>query len=261
MQARKTPIAYYGGKQSLLRDILPLIPEHHTYLEPFFGGGAVFFAKVPSPMEVINDLNKEVMNFYLVLRSAYYHELTELIQGTLQHRSTYEDAKVVYNNPHLFTSVKRAWAFWVLTQIGFSSQVGSFAVDKAKNSTSLKLTNKKEAWSDHYRHRLEHVQIEWKDAPDVIRRYDSADTVFYVDPPYFNSDCGHYSGYTEANYRELLDHLAAVKGKFMLSCYNSDPLQEYAKLHAWKIIYIEKNISVTYLSKRKKTELIVMNYE
>ena len=51
----KTPITYYGGKQSMLRDILPLIPEHQIYVEPFFGGGAVFWAKEPTKCEVIND--------------------------------------------------------------------------------------------------------------------------------------------------------------------------------------------------------------
>ena len=53
----KTPISYYGGKQSLLKHILPLIPEHRIYVEPFFGGGAVFFAKEPAKVEVINDHN------------------------------------------------------------------------------------------------------------------------------------------------------------------------------------------------------------
>ena len=54
----KTPITYYGGKQSMLSIILPMIPEHNLYCEPFFGGGAVFFAKEPSKIEVINDTNR-----------------------------------------------------------------------------------------------------------------------------------------------------------------------------------------------------------
>ena len=63
----KTPITYYGGKQTLLKYLLPLIPQHKLYCEPFFGGGAVFFAKPKSDVEVINDINGEVINFFIVI--------------------------------------------------------------------------------------------------------------------------------------------------------------------------------------------------
>ena len=60
----KPPISYYGGKQNMLSELLPLIPKHESYIEPFFGGGALFFAKTPSPLEVINDTNQLMINFY-----------------------------------------------------------------------------------------------------------------------------------------------------------------------------------------------------
>jgi len=63
----KTPVSYYGGKQKLATKICSLIPEHTLYSEPFIGGGAIFFAKEPSPVEVLNDTNKELMNFYKVV--------------------------------------------------------------------------------------------------------------------------------------------------------------------------------------------------
>lgn len=63
---KKTPISYYGGKQAMLKKILPLIPDHVVYVEPFFGGGAVFFAKDKSEVEIINDYNSNVANFYRV---------------------------------------------------------------------------------------------------------------------------------------------------------------------------------------------------
>ena len=65
----KTPITYYGGKQSMINEILGRIPEHRLYVEPFFGGGAVFFAKPPSKVEIINDVNSEVINFYFLCLS------------------------------------------------------------------------------------------------------------------------------------------------------------------------------------------------
>jgi DNA adenine methylase len=63
----KTPLAYYGGKQQLAGTILALIPKHRIYVKPFIGGAAVFFAKAPSRVEVTNDTNGELINFYEVL--------------------------------------------------------------------------------------------------------------------------------------------------------------------------------------------------
>jgi DNA adenine methylase len=60
----KTPVSYYGGKQQLATIILGLIPNHRLYCEHFLGGAAVFFAKEPSPVEVINDTNGQLINFY-----------------------------------------------------------------------------------------------------------------------------------------------------------------------------------------------------
>lgn len=96
----KTPITYYGGKQLMLPHILPIIPAHEIYTEAFFGGGAVFFAKEPSLVEVINDRNGEVINFYRVLQMDFW-KLNDMIQATLHSREMYHDAEVVYNQSAL----------------------------------------------------------------------------------------------------------------------------------------------------------------
>ena len=133
-QNMKTPISYYGGKQKLVKTILPMIPQHLLYAEPFIGGGAIFFAKPPSNMEVINDTNKEMINFYIVLQTRFV-ELEKLVSITLHSRTLHKDAKVVYDNPHLFDEVKRAWAIWVLSTQSFSAmRDGSFGYDKSRNT-------------------------------------------------------------------------------------------------------------------------------
>ncbi|MGL4982647.1 MAG: DNA adenine methylase [Treponemataceae bacterium] len=81
----ETPISYYGGKQQLARKILSLIPEHKTYVESFVGGGAIFFAKQPSPCEVINDTNCELINFYEVLKTDF-DALSKLVELSLHSR-------------------------------------------------------------------------------------------------------------------------------------------------------------------------------
>ena len=78
----KTPITYWGGKQQLTRRILSMIPKHKQYNESFFGGGAVFFAKQPSEIEFINDINGEMVNFYRTLKKKF-SELKDEIDCTL----------------------------------------------------------------------------------------------------------------------------------------------------------------------------------
>ncbi|MBD3660605.1 MAG: DNA adenine methylase, partial [Arenibacter algicola] len=111
----KTPISYYGGKQSMVKTILPLIPEHKMYIEPFFGGGAVFWAKEPSRSEVVNDVNMNIVNFYEVMKHSFF-DLRKKIEGTLHSRETYKKALITYECPWLFddNAGVRAWAFYVV---------------------------------------------------------------------------------------------------------------------------------------------------
>jgi len=103
-----SPISYYGGKLNMVKDILPLIPPHTQYVEPFFGGGAVFFAKKPSPHEVINDKLDCAITFYRVLKTRF-PELQSMIQATLHSESEYKRAKELLNSED---DLLKAWAFW-----------------------------------------------------------------------------------------------------------------------------------------------------
>ncbi|GHU80534.1 hypothetical protein FACS1894145_7000 [Bacteroidia bacterium] len=67
----RTPITYYGGKQRIAPKIISMIPKHKIYCESFFGGGAVFFAKPKSGIEVINDHDNQLINFYLCVQNRF----------------------------------------------------------------------------------------------------------------------------------------------------------------------------------------------
>lgn len=255
----KTPITYYGGKQMLLKYILPLIPQHRVYCEPFFGGGAVLFAKPKSEVEIINDKNGEVINFFKVVK-VKFPQLQKEIQGTLHSRELYKNAMVVYQNPELFDDVKRAWALWVVTNQGFASMIGAwgFGITPEKENS---LFNKRNMFVTDYADRLAKVQIEHNDALKVIDRADSKESFLYVDPPYIGSNMGHYKGYSEEDYKLLLDKLGKLKGKFLLSSYPSPILSSYIKKYKWKVHKVEKSIAVTKHTDKKKIEMLVMNYE
>lgn len=259
----KTPITYYGGKQKLMPVILPLIPEHNLYAEPFCGGAAIFFGKEPSNVEVINDTNSELINFYKVAQNRFV-ELNQMVNITLHSRRLHADAKVVYDNPHLFDEVKRAWAVWVLSSQGFAGALdGTFGYDKAKDTTTKKITNKRNAFTEEIAIRLQHVNIECADAVYIIQSRDTPDSFFYVDPPYYNSNCGHYDGYTIDDFERLLKTLSAIKGKFLLSSYPSDVLSSYSNANGWKTRVYEQGVSVNAKSGylKKKWEVLTSNYD
>jgi len=255
----KTPISYYGGKQLMLADILPLIPSHEVYLEVFCGGAAVFWAKTPSNIEIINDNNGEVVNFYRVLQTEP-ERLFRLIKGTLHSRDAFADSKHIYQRPHLFSKIRRAWAFWVQTSQSFgSSPGGTWGFQKKhKNMYAKKVHNAVERFTYQMAKRLEGVSIENTDALDVIKRFDAENAFFYVDPPYFNADMGHYGGYTESDFKGLLNVLSQIKGKFLLSSYRSDILTEYICKYKWSVREIDKKLSMA--RGKRKIEVLTANY-
>src|SRR5690606_14904961 len=261
----KTPISYYGGKQNLVSTILPLIPEHRTYVEPFVGGGAIFWAKQPSEAEIINDYNRELINFYEVCKNEFI-ELEKMVRISLHSRSLHSDANVIYENPHLFTRIQRAWAVWVLATQSFSAMLdGSWGYDVKGSTMPKKLLNKKNNFTEDLAIRLQNVQIENTDALRVIRSRDHKDAFHYCDPPYFNSDCGHYDGYSKEDFEALLQTLQACEGKFLMSSYPSDILADYTKQNGWYTLNVEQSVSVANGTSgkrgKKKIEVLTANYD
>ncbi len=257
----KTPISYYGGKQQLASKIVSVIPPHDIYCEPFVGGAAVFFAKQPSPSEIINDINSELMNFYEVLQQDF-PALESQIKGALHSRRLHHDARVVYENPHLFDRIKRAASLWVLANSSFGCMLdGGFGYDK-KGLTTRKLANKRSSFTDKLTIRLQNVQIECTDALKIIRTRDSSETFFYLDPPYVGSDLGHYDGYTQEDFNNLLSALEKVEGKFLLSSFRNAQLKAAVETNQWEQVEFKmaKPMGVKAGKNMNKIEVLTSNY-
>lgn len=258
----RTPISYYGGKQKLAARIVSLIPRHNLYCEPFVGGAAIFFAKKPSPVEVINDTNGELINFYKVTKEDFV-SLEKEIRVSLHSRDLHRKASVVYNNPDMFSEIKRAWAVWILSTQGFSGMLDSnWGYDITGNTTSKKINTKKDGFTRMLAIRLQRCQLECADALYVIGSRDTPESFFYCDPPYYNSDCGHYDGYSEQDYEELLYLLSKIQGKFLLSSYPSPLLERYTNEHGWQKWSGNSKVSVNAKGgdQKTKTEVLVANY-
>jgi len=259
----RTPITYYGGKQMMLKHILPLIPKHTIYVESFAGGAAVFFAKQPSKVDVINDLNGELINFYRTVVSDF-ETLQHEMSRTLHSRTQHESAWFIYNHPEDFTNIQRAWAVWVLSKMGFAGQFSnSFGFDLQEGRHPRKVTAAKEAFTVELRKRLEIATIENDDAFKVIRRYDTPATFHFIDPPYVGSDMGHYSNmFDNADLERLLQLCASLQGKFMLTMYPNDSIRSFADTHDWHIHSVDRQVSACKAdSRRRQEEWMVCNYD
>lgn len=250
----------------MLRHILPLIPKHRIYIEPFFGGGAVFWAKDKSDVEVINDINNWVITFFRVLKDPVkFARLKKKLNETLHSRALYRKARDILLRAGGNDEIEIAWGLWVQTQMSFARGIfksWGYSKRKSGGGAASAIRHKIDAFSETLCDRLRETQIECNDALKVINAWDDAESFCYCDPPYWNSDKGFYKNYTEDDFVKLLDRLCAIKGKFLLSSYPCEILTDYTKRKNWKIDEFKKKLAV--YGKRKlqktKTECLVRNY-
>src|SRR3990167_8386500 len=257
----RTPISYYGGKQRLIPKILQLIPPHVQWCEVFCGGAAITFAKPPSRNEVINDIDSRLTNFYWQMKTNF-PELQKLIQATMHSEIHYENTAVVLEDINE-TPVRRAWAYWVRTQMAFSFILGGgFAFGETGSARNT--ANKRDNFTTLYEDRMRCIEVFNRDAVELIKLKDNSEnTLFFCDPPYVSSDQGGYKGYTKEHFIELLETLKNIKAKFILTSYPEPELMEYREKYGWKSKDFKMIVSVT--GKREetkyKTECITFNFE
>lgn len=223
-----TPSQWYGGKVQLAPLIVSLLPDHATYVEACGGMGAVLFAKPPSKLEVFNDLDAGVVNFFRVLRDPVQCaelqrllDLTPYARDELRAAVSRETGWDATDDP---VEIARRW--FVMVQMSFAGRVDRgvgwrFTTRPGHNPAASFRTAA--ARLPLFLARLARVQIERMDVRDLIRTYDGPDVCFYVDPPYVHATRNRESGYrhelTDADHAELLELLCACQGKVLLSGY------------------------------------------
>lgn len=261
----KAPVTYYGGKTKMLKDIEDIYVETGRYVEPFAGGASFFWHKKPSKMEVIGDANGMVTNFYRVLKSPKMcKELSVLAEGTVYSEFAWEEARYIYFQPGGYSKAERAWAFWMLFNCSFGGMGfnGSFQITTHQNDSWIPPVglNNKKVRLKNYAKRMERVMVLTKDALSTIRKFDQEDTTYYLDPPYYQANQGHYKGYTLKAFKKLLETCKTLKGRFILSSYACKVLKDYIDDNGWNQILFDKPLNVSANGDRK-IESLVFNYE
>lgn len=259
----KTPITYYGGKSTLASTIIGMMPSHKLYCEPYFGGGAVFFAKGKSYVEVINDINDNLITFYLQLQTNF-DNLQKLVSNTLCSEKQWKRARDIWNGADA-KDVERAWATWVVCNFSYAgSPDAGWKWDNGTIGTHAGrgLLRAREGFSKSLHYRLSEVQICCRDGMTVIQQRDMPDTFFYVDPPYLHTECKHYKNWSEKHLGDLLETLSNLQGKFILSQFENPILREYIDRNSWNVkeIMLPCLTSNLKASHRRKKELLIYNY-
>jgi DNA adenine methylase len=243
------PLKWHGGKHYLARRVLELMPPHLHYAEPYFGGGQVLFARDPAERrlwwtgptsdgrkpngvsEVINDLNRDLMNFYAVLKDlALFGRLRHCLELTLHSEAEWQSARDLLAGT-AGDAVARAAALFVLCRQSLSGRMDTFAPTVRTRLRGGRNDGVNAWWTaieglEAVHERLRDVKVLCRPALDVIRSEDTAATLFYCDPPYLHQTRTATKVYgafemTEAQHRDLLDVLRQCEGKVMLSGYAS----------------------------------------
>lgn len=225
--------SWYGGKTSQLKWLLPIIDgtPHITYVEPFGGSAAVLLNKKQSPVEIYNDLYSDVVNFFSVLRNQR-EQLLPLLELTPYSREEFAESCDTLETD---TDLERARKFFirarqVRTGLATTASAGRWGYEIKNSRRGMALVVSR--WLSAIEGledvcvRLRNVQLENLDAIDVIKRYDTSETLHYLDPPYLMSSrsggVGYAYEFNEEKHLNLLTVAKAFKGKVVLSGYSNN---------------------------------------
>jgi len=207
------PLSYIGGKNRLAKRVIEIFPEHLTYVEAFAGGAQILFRKAPSKVEVLNDLDREIVNFYRVCQQ-HYEELLRYFKYVVVSREWFDLLK--RSDPSTLTDIQRAARYLYILRNSFASLVRNPVYHRnVVQPPSFNLASLPELLENAHK-RLQRVQLECAPYNEVIDRFDRPTTLFYLDPPYFGRKLYHHN-LGEADFEKLAGQLKHIRGKFILS--------------------------------------------
>lgn len=249
-------LKYPGAKNRLAKWICEYIPEHRNYVEPFLGSAAVFFNKRPAYLEILNDLDNDVVNFFTVLRDCPDALISD-IWATPYSRTVYNAAyKANGMDP-----VERARLFAIKCWMGFGC--GNRWKNGYRRGLGPTSPNPAKAWSElpetliYAAERLKNAQIENTDAINLIKALRGKETFIYCDPPYLMGTRKKYlynNEMVDSEHERLLDALLESSCKVMISGYENQLYDE--RLKSWRKV----SKKTTAECSLPRTETIWMNY-
>lgn len=226
MQQLRTVIKYPGAKWRIAEWVIDHMPEHKSYVEPYFGSGAVFFRKPASRIETINDLDEGIINLFRCIREDP-DRLAALITATPYSRSEYYSTfEIQSDDPYerarlLLIQCWQGHGFRTYCRSGWKNDVAG-----REYAYAVRYWNQLPEWVLQTVDRLKEAQIECRPAVEVIKRFNRPEVLIYADPPYLFSTRKMKKQYahemSEADHIELLQTLLQHKGSVLLSGYDNE---------------------------------------
>ena len=257
MASVRSPFAWPGGKRGLTSTLLARLPGHQVYVEVFAGSAKLLFAKDPSAREVMNDLNGEVTNFFRVAKHRPA-ELAECFDCEIVHAGRFRELRAAEGQED---ELQRALRFLYLVRYSYGAKGEHFAggtpADKPDRTRSLDGIRE---LLDHTAVRLRRVLIEQRDFAQVLARYDSAETLFYLDPPYVHfSNISRYEALSGERREELFALLAEIRGKFLMSFDDCDEVRTLCRRHRFTVEEVEVSYTLAHKagSRGKRGEVLI----
>ncbi|NML62279.1 DNA adenine methylase [Massilia sp. RP-1-19] len=208
-----TPIIpWIGGKRRLADHLIPQFPPHKCYVEVFAGGAALYFMRPPADVEVLNDINGELVRLYRVVQN-HLEEFVRHFKFALASREVFKWHQVT--PPETLTDIQRAVRFFYLQQHAFGGKVDGQSWGTATTAPPVNLLRIEENLSAAHL-RLSGAFIENMDWHKLMERYDRPHTLFYLDPPYWQTE-GYGVDFGLEEYVKIADLMGRIKGKAILS--------------------------------------------
>lgn len=247
-------ISWIGGKKLLRNSIINEFPEkgsYRRYVEVFGGAGWILFSSEKhAEMEVYNDVNGNLVNLFRCIK---YHpeEVQKELDFILMSREQFYDAKTQIDVQGL-TDIQRAARFYTLIKESFGADLRSFGLrgrDLNKAKEYLLIISK----------RLNKVVIENQDFKKVISNNDRINTLFYLDPPYYDAEKYYSYRFTKEDHIQLKESLDKIKGKFILSYNDCEYIRD--QYHEYNIIEVDRMHNLTiHNGGGRYSELIIKNF-
>ena len=232
----RSPIHWFGGKGNMVAKLLSLLPPHKIYVEPFGGGASLLFAKEPSPVEIYNDIDSGLVNFFRVIRDPEkFDKFYRLVCLTPYSKEEFEFCRSTWKECN--DEIERAYRWYVVARMSFSGDFGkgwSFSVTCSRRNMASVCSS----WLSviemlpQIHQRLMRVQVDHSDFKDIFNTYDTPDTLFYCDPPYIHdtrTGTRYKHEMTDKDHEELVNILLSIKGMAILSGYKHsvyEPLEK-----------------------------------
>jgi DNA adenine methylase len=248
---------YPGNKSTMANDIISTFPDHQAYVEVFGGAGGVLFSKEPSYVEIYNDKDSNIVHFFRILRD-HCEELKEWLDSVPYSRELYEEwVEDFYSGDHPDDDIERAGRFFFLryAQFGavYSRKVG-FSTAINSTSPAISFNNKAERLND-FSDRLSNVIIEDIEAFELVKKYDSENTLFYCDPPYIDVEGDKYRHHS-FNHNRFRKLCADIEGYAVISYEHVPDCYESSK---WSIRSINTTHHIN--SPEERDEVLIMNFD